>query len=275
MNRYSASQLGTWTRCQMQWYYRYVEGIKSPPGVAALLGKGVDASVTANLQAKMAGSPLSFTEAQDVARDGVASAWSEEPPRVSDDDKIQDVGTCQDKAIVLAGIHHARVAPIIEPVALQQEAFLEPDGYDFTMKGYLDVVEAEKIRDTKTTGKKPDPEAADRGSYADQLTLYGMMVPDKSLHLDYLVNVQKPYQVLIEATERTELDQAKLLDKYQRMHMAVEAGIFQPTAADNWTCSQKWCGYWDRCPHGSRDAVLVPVSNLTRKVESDDDKITW
>lgn len=274
--RYSPSQLGTFTRCQMQWFWRYAEGIISPPGVAAYLGKAVDESVNQNLSAKMAGSPLPFPMAQEVARDAVVAAWKEQAPRVSEDDKLQTVGDVQDAAIVLAGIHHARIAPLITPIAVQAERQISPMGYDFKVNGYLDVLEQGRIRDTKTTGKKPAPDSVDRGSYADQLTMYDIFEGGgNALVLDYLVNVSKPYQVIIQGQTRTELDKEKLLDRYQRMHMSIEAGIFQPTAADSWVCSAKWCGYFERCPHGDRDAILIPVSGLTRKAAEAADAIDW
>ena len=43
----SASQLSMMARCPVQWEFRYAKGIKSPPGVALLVGKATHVSVEA------------------------------------------------------------------------------------------------------------------------------------------------------------------------------------------------------------------------------------
>lgn len=269
--RYSPSQLSTFTACPLRWEFRYIRGIKSPPPVAAILGKGVDASVTAHLSAKIAGRAMSLAEAKEIAHSATAQSWQEDEPRLFPGDP--DKGKLQDASLALSELHFLQVAPGIHPKEVQAERTLEPSGYDFTILGYLDVVEEGGVRDTKTKGRKPSDDSADRGSNADQLTTYDMMQGGgQSLKLDYLVNAKKErYQLTQEATPRTALDHEKLLDRYQRMHMAIEAGVFVPPLADSWQCSEKWCGYFDRCPHGARQAKLIPVSQVTKRDSQDAD----
>lgn len=261
--RFSASQLGTWSKCQMQWAYRYLDGLKVPPGIAAYLGKSVDAAVTADLDHKRTRGKLLTTDAIcQVASDEAGKVWEEEPPRVDDSDKIQHVGELKDAAISLSLLHHARVAPGIDPEELQAERTIAPEGYDFAVLGYIDVLEADKIRDTKTTGKKPPADAADRGNYADQLTIYSAMEPDRSTELNYLVNTARPYTETRYGSPRSKNDAAKVWDKMQRMVDSIRAGIFHPAPSDSWQCSAKWCGYYEQCPHGARDVKMIPVSRL-------------
>lgn len=49
----SISQINMLGRCGEQYRRRYIEGEKIPPGIAALVGRGVDDSVTINLQNKI------------------------------------------------------------------------------------------------------------------------------------------------------------------------------------------------------------------------------
>lgn len=263
---YSPSQLGTWTKCQLQWFYRYIEDLKRPPPVSAYLGSAVDASVTANMQAKIDTGALleSMDAAKQVAVDSAKAKWKEEPPRIADDDVIRTDGECADQAAYLSAIHYQRVAPDIEPKAVQLEVNGSPDGYDFDLRGFVDIVEDGRIRDTKTTGRKPADDIANRGSYADQLTIYDLLMGGgHQVQLDYLVNTKKPYQHIAVGAPREAADHDRVLDKLARMDRAIAAGIFHPAPADSWQCSRKWCGYFDICPHGDRNVTIVPVSRLT------------
>lgn len=260
---YSPSQLGMFGKCQLMWEWRYVKGIKKPPGIAAIVGTGTHKSIEANLRAKMAGKAMPAQAAKEVAFDATAKAWEEAQPVVTDADSVQSVGQAQDNAVALALLHHSQVAPGIVPIGVEEKGTLEPEGYDWSLLVYKDIVESGRIRDTKTTGKKPDDDAADRGSYADQLTTYHMVGgEDCQVQLDFLVNTKTPYAHTLQGRQRTTDDHARLLDRYQRMHAQVQTGIFQPAPADSWQCSRRWCGYFDECPHGA--GTVVPVRRLKK-----------
>lgn len=261
---HSPSSLGLWQKCQIAYEFRYLKGIKKPPGIAAIVGTGTHKSIEANLRAKMAGKVMSAQAAKEAAFDATAKAWDEHKPTPTEKDDVQSVGQAQDSAIALALLHHAKVAPGITPIGVEEKGELEPEGYDWSLLVYKDIIEAGRIRDTKTTGKKPDAEAADRGSYADQLTTYHMVGgEDCQVQLDFLVNTKVPYAHTLVGRTRTTNDHARLLDRYQRMHAQVQTGIFQPAPADSWQCSRRWCGYYDECPHGS--GTVVPAKRLLKK----------
>lgn len=271
MRLFSPSQLGTWNTCNLRWFFRYVENIKSPPGVAAIIGKGTHASIEGNLKAKMAGTKMPLEQARELARDATVKFWCDEPPMQEGDEEPIEVGEACDKSVVCATVHYNDLAPAIVPVEIEHEVKLEQvPGYDFGIRGFIDVLEATRIRDTKTKGKKPPATIADRGDNADHLTTYAFLTGILDAQLDVIVNTSRPYSFVAKGQTRTKQDIDLVLQRYQLMAQSIEAGIFHPAQGDSWACSKKWCGYWERCEYGERGKV-VPVANLTKKTSLLDD----
>ena len=78
---FSASQLRMIRGCPLQYFYRYVEGRKIPPGVAMLRGSAVHETVETNLRRKIENDELSpIEEIRDLAADSFAQRWEAEPP---------------------------------------------------------------------------------------------------------------------------------------------------------------------------------------------------
>src|SRR5258707_8889061 len=73
----------------------------------------------------------------------------------------------------LAYVHWRHVAPNIHPTHVAREFVLDIDGSDIQLAGTIDVQEAGKIRDTKTSKKSPSQDEAFR---SPQLTMYSMAV---------------------------------------------------------------------------------------------------
>ena len=74
----SDSALNMLYRCGQQFYYRYVEGKKIPPGIAAVIGRATHGSVHLDLQNKIDKGVLrSAGDVKDAARDGINGAWQQ------------------------------------------------------------------------------------------------------------------------------------------------------------------------------------------------------
>lgn len=266
----SYSALTMLYRCGVQFDYRYNQGIKSPPGVALHIGKAAHASSEADLTSKMQWGELLEEEAvQDEAADAVKRLWKNEPPVRSEGD--HDEGGAVDEAVSLARLHHRELAPRIEPVAIEQGFRLEMPDFPFDLVGYVDVEEAGTIRDLKTSSKAPSSTAADE---SDQLTLYHMNATargdaPKKVALDYLVKTKTAKVITLEST-RTPMDHLRLLARIEAAAKTIQTGSFLPATADSWACSERFCGYWERCKWGSRKSVsvgLVDPSRLTSRLE--------
>ena len=254
----SATSLGMLTRCGMQWKFRYVDGIKAPPSVALTVGKGTHEAVRRNLTAKLEnGELLTEEEVTELARDRTLIEWDANEPVLQED---ETQGAAVDQAVALARVHHAELAPLIQPVALERAWRVEIEDSTHDLMGYIDIEEAGgRIRDTKTKKKTPSQAEVDRSI---QLTLYalGKYVVDgeapSELTIDALLKTKQPSTAVI-TTHRGPDDFAAVLQRHQAATALINAGTFIPTSPDNWWCSQKFCGYWDRCPFGAGGRIGV------------------
>ena len=257
----SISALNMLSRCGEQYRRRYVEGDKVPPGIAALVGRGVDHSVNGNLNNKIETGELLPAEAvRDSARDAVIRGWEAGEVLLNDDEAANPAaakGAAVDKAIRLSGLHASDLAPALEPTVVQRKWTLELEGFPFDLLGYTDVEEGTKsVRDTKTSGRTPAADAADT---SNQLTMYALakrqidgQAPARVV-LDYLVDTKQPKTVSLEST-RADEDFRVMLNRIEVAAAAIEKQVFIPANQDDWICSRRWCGYYDSCPFARRSA---------------------
>jgi len=254
----SPSQINMFGRCQMQYEYRYIEGIIRPPGRAAIRGRGTHAAIEADLTSKLATGALLPDEAiPDLARDATNAAWNDgvlltREERDVPEDALR--GQTVDSAIALAGLHHEELAPMIEPVHIEREVRIAAPNYPFDLMGIIDIQEQTCLRDTKTTTKSPPQNAADVNV---AMTLYSLAVKiidgkaPATLRLDHLVDTKTP-KVMSQFSTRGPAEWQALLRRIEHIARAIEAGIFTPCSPDAWCCSEAWCGYWDMCPFGQK-----------------------
>lgn len=263
----SVSALGTLQRCGYQYYFRYIKGIKSPPGVALIIGKGTHAAVESDLGNVLeTGSLLPDDAIADFAADATKAAWDAEEPMRGDDEPDRDGAV--DAAVSLAQLHHKEVAPAIEPVAIERGFLLELDGFPFDIKGYIDIEEPTRIRDTKTSSKAPPANAA---AVSDQLTCYALSAhtrgETKTVALDYLVKTKVAKAITLES-QRTADDYARFLRRMETAAEVIQSGSFLPAPADSWACSAKFCGYWENhCEFGARGRTRpIPLDRLRSRL---------
>lgn len=122
------------SKCGIQFFFRYVLGIRRPPSAYLLCGKAVDRGVTVDLGSKIETGSL---VAEDILLDTVRDAVEKDPDapniQLDEDEKgksvKQVIGETKDKAIRLARAHHTRIAPKILPVAVQRRFAIDMDKF--------------------------------------------------------------------------------------------------------------------------------------------------
>lgn len=262
--RLSVSGLNMLCRCGEQFRFRYIDGVKAPPGWSLIVGSGTDESVNQDLLNKINTGVLLPDEAiADVARDAVVRRWDEEEVKLDDD--LAEMGQAAarayaiDTAVLCASLHHREAAPKIAPTHVQRYWRLEVTGTPIVLSGVIDVQEGSRaIRDTKTSKKSPSPGEADNNL---QLTTYALAVrqidgaaPEK-VCLDYCVHTKAPKLVQLES-KREDADYEHLLQRIWAAQQAIEKGAFMPAPLDAWYCSARFCGYWDRCRYARRPLTI-------------------
>lgn len=266
----SPTQLGMLEKCGVQYQFRYLDKLKAkPPGANLHVGRGVHHAVELDLTEKMANAVLLPTEQiVDLARDGTLASMEESGLSLEEHDTIAVAkGFAVDKAVRLAQLHHAELAPELQPVAVERKFRVELKGYPYDLVGVIDVEEEREwthgdaggivrvVRDTKTSAKSPAKDAADTSS---QLTFYAAgklaldgVLPDK-LVLDTLVDLKRGPEIRYSETTRDMADVQMLLRRVERATQVIQAGAFMPAnPATDWYCSAKWCGYHSQCPFAS------------------------
>jgi RecB family exonuclease len=242
-------------KCMEAFRRRYIEGEIIPPGVAMIVGTGTHRSVELNLTEKIkTGSLLPIEAVIDAARDGVNSAWESSEIRLDPEEMIKGLkavkGEAVDKAVRLSRLHATSKAPALSPKFVERKWSVELTGYPMDLVGTIDIQETTPIiRDTKTSGKTPPANCADRSL---QLKAYALAVwridgeAPKKACLDYLIDTAKPKVETFES-EPTREDFTVLLARIETLAMAMEKGVFIPVEPTHWCCDPKWCGYYQTC----------------------------
>lgn len=244
------SQILRMSDCGEYYRLRYVEGRSGPSSPWLLVGSAVHHTIAQDLRTKLdTGSLLPMAAVRDHARDDLVAEW-DGVDVVLNGDGVTDAmakGQAIDRAISLSTLHHFKVAPNINPLAIEQKGVIALKGYPFDIALQKDIVEPGVIRDTKTTSKKPPVDAA---KFSFQLQLYAIHQtlkdgkPPGRLVLDHLVHSpggQKTYHVET-TTAPTPERREWVLAMIVRTAANIEKGAFQPNPG-SWLCSQTYCEF--------------------------------
>lgn len=244
---YHQSAINMFLKCGKQWFFRYVDGIKTPPSAALTVGSAVDAAITRNFilkKEKGEDSPLEEvldTYSTDFEIRAGDTEWGED-----------DRGVQKDVGAQCLTIHHKEIAPHIKPVAVQEAFVIETDA-GYNLGGTLDVVDAEDFcRDSKTAKAKYDDDAISR---AVQPALYDFAFETlrgrsaKGFAYDVMIKPTKTLPARSQVVKGTVTagDREWLFGAIEQMHKAILAGVALPAPDGAWWCSAKWCGYWNIC----------------------------
>lgn len=262
MNHLSASQLGMYMRCPMQWEWRYQKGIKTRPGVSLVVGSGTHTGIEYNLKHFLEkGVQAKYSDVQDVTAQDVRDRCDNEDVEFQIDESR---GDAVDSAVALSSLHYTDVAPSLYSglTHVERSFSLELGGFPYSLDGFIDVQCGNKIRDTKTAGKAKRQDEADKSV---QLTLYGLAaltidkeLDDVELYFDVLVKTKVPKaQILM--TRRDEEDYRRLIRLCEIVAHSIENQVFMPAQPDSWVCSERFCGYWKLCDFGSKNKKAVAV----------------
>lgn len=264
-------------RCGEQYKFRYLDGLRVKPGGAAIVGNAVDLAVSADLEARSKGEPLT-EEAMRERADGTLRAAASEGVEFHADDKEQSVGELADRAIRLSLGYREKMAAFVPVERVARWFSLRLGDSEDTLNGRTDIETLDGgLADVKTRRRKPQP---DEAASSDQLTNYALArhVLDKEtkpmltrrVGLHVIVDRSKtpsgilasdPAGVTVVAleSERTPEHMAAYLERVERARDVIKAGAFMPARLGEPLCSERWCGYWSRCRF-SRRPVAVAVS---------------
>ncbi len=241
----SVSQINMYMRCPASYYYRYIEELIIPPSAALTRGKSVHSGIEFNYDQKME----TFIDLPLKEVLEYTAAVFDESAEETDFGKHKR-GKVKDETIGLSSVYHNEIAPAVQPQAVEAQVEVAFEDTDYTLLGYIDLVDQHKrIRDTKTAARSPNEKVLTDNL---QLAAYSLMYrtqfeeEEAGVGLDYVVATKEPKVVQFSAVI-TEKDRQRFLKTMDMVAKAIKAQLFYPNSQNNWLCSPEHCGYWERC----------------------------
>lgn len=245
----SASSIGMYQRCPRQWAYRYVLGLKVPPDGGLITGLGVHrAAEVGMLHKRDTGENPDPEMAATTAAEYVTEQVATGEVTLNDD---EHAGAITDKAVRVSEAWATDAAPHVVPVEVEQRFDLEVAGIDVT--GRMDVITSDRVIDWKTSGKSPN---ADEHRQSVQTELYALAT-GKPLTYTFLVDLKSGVKVTDVDIDEADAARARRFatDTVAEVARGMALGVW-PRSRKGWHCSQKWCGYYERCMSGRDDAAI-------------------
>jgi CRISPR/Cas system-associated exonuclease Cas4 (RecB family) len=262
----SFSQINMYSRCGIQYYFRYVEGIIVPPASALILGKAFHKAQEEEYKHKLETKqdmPISIVTdlfAEEVERDFSQDVLLKDEEKTIGKTQVRD--RIKDNGINMLTEYYYSVAVNTMPEAVEKEFTITEDfpllmdsntglivELPAPVKGYIDLItDKNEVIDTKTSSKTPTKDTAEK---SQQLTIYALgykeiygTLPEK-LRLDCIIQPGKksPSRVVTLETTRNIEQIERLARRIARVAQGIKAGVFIPPDQGSWACS--YCGYRD------------------------------
>lgn len=248
----SFSQMSMCARCPMQWYHRYVEGKKIPPGIALVRGSSYHKALEVNFKQKIdTGNDLSCSELCDIFVTDFDKRTTEEEVIKLPDDSPNEY---KDSGVKMVQAYHASdIMKTLQPVSVEQTYLADVPGLSKPIMAVIDLeVTDGRLIDHKTSKSKW---SEDKWRNDHQSTTYAIVKELDTVKFEFHVAVatKNPYIQQVPVTRGPE-HKAWWIRNMQGLMMEmdlVKSGAFI-AKTDGWWCSPNYCGYYNECmPHGS------------------------
>lgn len=256
----SASQLDSYMNCGESWRRRYIEGEKTPPSLAIIKGQIGHTLLEANSLYKIKyKNDLSVEELLiifDLAFYKKAKMGIYDPEE--DFESLEDCKNKLKEEFELLIPVMLESQKDIKPIEVEKKQEIEIEGLGKSIKLVTDLKTMDGgIVDYKFTGKAKNQDYADSNT---GLTVYALayfnthkkMPTFIKIHNFYIKNTKKEgmsahYKEIV--THRTVEDFRVLLDRFKIAINGINTGVYLPAQLDSWSCSAKFCGFFESCKY--------------------------
>jgi hypothetical protein len=265
----SPTQLSMFFGCAAAYYQRYILGRKIPPGIALVMGSGLDAAANVNFTQKQATRiDLPISDFEDAAATEFDERVKNEGLLLTKEEASRSsllIGESKDKSVELARKLCTDVAPRIQPIAVQAKVCFERDAVkDVAFEGFVDVVdESHDVIDVKSSKNKWQE---DKASSEEQPTFYlkgarETLGTQSEKFTYHIITKGKTPQHQVVDTTRDESDLVSLDNRANVLVTMRKAGLFPPTDPGSWRCGPMWCGYYlAGCPFISKRKKMAYIN---------------
>ena len=257
----SASSVATYLRCPKQWEFAYIHKERRPPTIKQALGIASHDAYDFDMTAKLAtGENLPMALVLDAFSDGYDTMWREGFSKVKEED--EKPGEAKDQQVRVIRKYRKDLAPLIEPIMVEQDFMIEVDGQLYS--GTLDLASVDrtlvdpdtmretiKVRDWKNTAQKP----SDTSRYVFGMIGYALGfraltgTMEDEVQLDYLVRYKAKEPGYFPVSSGGPVS-ARSVEGFSNTLLEVRdsitKGSFFPAGLQNGACS--WCGFKSICP---------------------------
>jgi len=248
----SASSIGTYVDCSLQYWFAYVKRLPMEFVSDALeFGTAIHLTLADYYRAKMIGDRLLLKDVHESYR----QHWAN---RVKDRSDIKYAEGKDFQSYLIEGVDLLNAFFNKLPddhfnvVAVEEAFIFEIEGIPLSIVGAIDLVEEDEsgaiiITDFKTSGRSYSSEEIDRNQ---QLTLYQMAMKRNGhtgkeilLKFDCLIKTKSPKSESYWTT-RSETDEIRMERKIRQVWSGISKGVFVPNDT-SWKC--KTCPYKKAC----------------------------
>lgn len=257
----SFTQISMFLRCSMQYWFRYVLGLKDRPSLPLAIGSGGHTTLEYNGRHKIkTGSDMPLGDMLDLASTFIDHEMHD---LTKEDLRGADKGAAKDGAIAAIQVFRVRDAAKITPAGVEIEFNLDLNRPGETaepiriVNGKIDLITTDAgIEDYKFSGKMKAQSDVD---LSPQLTLYGkvfhtitgkypkqtgfrVFTPGAARTLPDARTLYRDARLMAPATQESRFERLRF--QAQQVERGIRTGVFIPTD-DPRTCS--WCGFRERC----------------------------
>jgi len=241
----SVSQVLTYMRCPMQYYWRYVKGITNPPMAKMTEGRAMHKALEVGHKEQRR---IDKSPPLDVFLDAYRDAWTEMKREIEDWGDEDENGIMHRDRCLLSEYREVLV-PKMNPEQIESR-FWSPFGKaDIPVVGFVDLIDYDKeknehwIIDHKIVAKTKSQKEVDSDL---QLTVYSHAHATPGVQFTSFVKTKKPKISAVQST-RTQRDGLWAEKVFAEVANGISAGYFPPCDPSSWSCTKKWCGYAFRC----------------------------
>ena len=228
----SASRLSCWSKCRLQFFFRYVLKLQKPPTAALHLGSVVHLVLQAWNMARWKRQPFNV----EVYRSVFDTGWNEQPVQIDWDGEEEGQRNTAWNMLERYFIETPiKSNELPEAVEVPVEADLSRHGLP-TLRGVLDLVRAGgKIVDFKTSARTPNAEDA---KHQNEIQLSGYSIlyreatgkRESGRELHHLVKLKTPKIIITAVEPMTDREQTRLFKQMESYLSGLERQDFVPSA---------------------------------------------
>lgn len=256
----SFTQLMTYVRCPEHFLFRYLLGIKRPPGKAMKHGFALHETFAYHFEQKKRDSKgLKVRDAKEFFVEVFRNALDEYEIEMEETKSLitkefllkeKEIDVNQLVATGLRGIdvYFKEMNPKMFP-DLVEEPFAIPAGNNLQLVGKIDMTDRKGvIHELKTTRRMPNAQDI---QLDQQLAIYQLAYQSlkgklpKGITKDYIVFSKRDAKIVQFKSLKPFFDKNVVLRNVGTIMEAVRRNIFYCIhPAESWVCSKEWCGYY-------------------------------